>query len=84
MMKPETYETTAFATTSRRTEQVTREQRVKDKEIEIPKNTYASVPMQIIHSGNIPKFVDMKWSGEYFLFPLPIHTPSLKKKLVHR
>jgi hypothetical protein len=28
--------------------------------------------MQIIHSGNIPKFVDMNWSGEYLLFPLPI------------
>jgi len=46
--------------------------KVKDKEIQIPKNTYASVPMQIIHSGNIPKFVDMNWSGEYLLFPLPI------------
>ena len=46
--------------------------RVKDMEIQIPKHTYASVPMQIIHSGNIPKFVDMNWSGEYLLFPLPI------------
>ena len=46
--------------------------KVKDREIEIPKHTYASVPMQIIHSGNIPKFVDMNWCGEYLLFPLPI------------
>ena len=46
--------------------------KVKDREIEIPKHTYASVPMQIIHSGNIPKFVDMNWSGEYLLFPLPV------------
>jgi len=46
--------------------------KVKDKEIQIPKHTYASVPMQIIHSGNIPKFVDINWSGEYLLFPLPI------------
>ena len=46
--------------------------KAKDREIEIPKHTYASVPMQIIHSGNIPKFVDMNWSGEYLLFPLPI------------
>lgn len=45
---------------------------VKGIEIDIPKNTYASVPMQIIHSGNIPKFVDINWSGEYLLFPLPI------------
>lgn len=45
---------------------------VKGKEIEIPKHTYASVPMQIIHSGNTPKFMDIKWSGEYILYPLPI------------
>ena len=45
---------------------------IKDKEIQIPKNTYASVPMQIIHSGNNPKFIDLKWSGEYLLYPLPI------------
>jgi dTDP-4-amino-4,6-dideoxygalactose transaminase len=45
---------------------------IKNTEIQIPKHTYASVPMQIIHSGNIPKFVDMNWSGEYLLFPLPI------------
>ena len=33
---------------------------IKNKEIEIPKNTYASVPMQIIHSGNIPKFDELR------------------------
>jgi len=38
---------------------------IKDKEIEIPKNTYASVPMQIIHSGNIPVFKDIHWYGKY-------------------
>jgi len=35
--------------------------------IDIPKNTYASVPMQIIHSGNRINFLDMLWSGEYRL-----------------
>lgn len=40
--------------------------------IEIPKNTYASVPMQIIHSGNYIRFVDKTWSGDYFLGNTPI------------
>jgi len=41
--------------------------KIKDTKIEIPKNTYASVPMQIIHSGNIPVFKDINWSGKYQL-----------------
>jgi dTDP-4-amino-4,6-dideoxygalactose transaminase len=40
---------------------------IKGEEIEIPKNTYASVPMQIIHSGNIPIFKDIHWHGNYQL-----------------
>lgn len=40
---------------------------INNQVIEIPKNTYASVPMQIIHSGNKIRFVDKKWSGEYSL-----------------
>ena len=40
---------------------------IKNQVIEIPKNTYASVPMQIIHSGNKIRFIDKKWSGEYYL-----------------
>lgn len=40
---------------------------IKDQVIEIPKHTYASVPMQIIHSGNKIRFIDKKWSGEYYL-----------------
>lgn len=46
--------------------------KIKDTIITIPKNTYVSVPNQIIHSGNIPMFVDMEWSGEYQLLPTPI------------
>lgn len=45
---------------------------IKNIEIEIPKNTYASVPMQIIHSGNIPKFVDVNWEGKYRFGGVPI------------
>lgn len=40
---------------------------IKNTEIEIPKHTYASVPMQIIHSGNTPVFIDLEWSGKYQL-----------------
>ena len=36
-----------------------------DTEIEIPANTYVSVPNQIILSGNKPKFKDIKWKGLY-------------------
>ena len=45
---------------------------VKNTEIIIPKNTYASVPMQIIHSGNIPKFDDIHWDGMYRFGGVPI------------
>ena len=41
-------------------------------EIEIPKNTYISVPQTIIHAGCKPKFVDMEWSGAYKLHPYNI------------
>lgn len=34
-------------------------------DIEIPSNTYVSVPNQIILSGNKPKFKDIKWEGLY-------------------
>ncbi len=36
-------------------------------EIEIPRHTYVSVPMQIMHSGSIPKFIDLEWEGIYEL-----------------
>lgn len=35
--------------------------------ITLPKNTYASVPMQVIHAGNSIKFLDLEWSGHYNL-----------------
>ena len=31
----------------------------------IPKHTYVSVPMQLLHAGITPKFRDLKWSGLY-------------------
>lgn len=40
--------------------------------IEIPKRTYISVPMSIIHAGGRPAFRDEDWTGEYQLKPLPV------------
>jgi dTDP-4-amino-4,6-dideoxygalactose transaminase len=41
-------------------------------EIEIPKRTYVSVPMSIIHAGGRPTFRDEDWTGAYRLEPLPV------------
>lgn len=40
--------------------------------VNIPRKTYISVPMSIIHAGGIPVFVDKEWSGVYQLVPFPI------------
>jgi dTDP-4-amino-4,6-dideoxygalactose transaminase len=40
--------------------------------IEIPRRTYVSVPMSIIHAGGIPTFRDENWRGQYQLKPLPV------------
>lgn len=40
---------------------------LQNEVIEIPARTYASVPMQIVHSGNSYKFTNRKWSGIYQL-----------------
>ena len=40
--------------------------------IEIPKRTYISVPMSIIHAGGRPMFRNEKWLGAYQLKPLPV------------
>jgi dTDP-4-amino-4,6-dideoxygalactose transaminase len=42
-------------------------------EIKIPKKTYLSVPMSIIHAGAKPVFKDVEWSGMYQLWPLPVY-----------
>lgn len=43
------------------------------KEVTIPKRTYLSVPMSIIHSGAEVVFEDREWSGVYQLKPYPIY-----------
>jgi len=40
--------------------------------IEIPRRTYISVPMSIIHAGGRPTFRDEDWVGAYQLKPLPV------------
>lgn len=40
--------------------------------IDIPKRTYVSVPMSIIHAGGRPTFRDEEWVGNYRLGPLPV------------
>lgn len=46
--------------------------RLTGPNIEIPKRTYVSVPMAIVHAGGNPIFRDEDWSGWYQLEPLPI------------
>tara|TARA_R110000824_G_C15136256_1_gene669528 strand:- start:700 stop:1317 length:618 start_codon:yes stop_codon:yes gene_type:complete len=43
------------------------------KEVTIPKQTYLSVPMSIIHSGGTVIFEDKPWHGAYQLKPYPIY-----------
>lgn len=40
--------------------------------VEIPRRTYVSVPMSIIHAGARPVFRDEPWTGAYQLKPLPV------------
>ena len=40
--------------------------------IEIPKRTYMSVPMSVIHAGCKVKFREENWRGAYQLKPLPV------------
>ena len=46
---------------------------VEGKEIVVPKRTYLSVPMSVIHAGGIPVFRDIEWSGIYQLEPLYVY-----------
>ncbi len=41
-------------------------------DVSIPKRTYVSVPMAIIHAGGKPTFRDQDWLGYYQLKPLPV------------
>ena len=41
-------------------------------EVEIPRRTYVSVPMSIMHAGAQVEFRDEEWQGAYQLKPLPV------------
>ncbi len=43
------------------------------KEVIMPKRTYLSIPMSVIHAGGTVKFRDIEWSGIYRLDPYPIY-----------
>lgn len=45
----------------------------EQKFIQIPRRTYVSVPMSIIHAGFEPIFRDEDWTGAYQLWPMPIY-----------
>jgi dTDP-4-amino-4,6-dideoxygalactose transaminase len=47
-------------------------------EITIPKQTYVSVPMQIMHAGCKVRFEDQKWVGSYQLQPYPVFDSAVK------
>lgn len=40
--------------------------------ISCPSRTYISVPMQIVHAGASPIFMDQDWLGQYRLAPTPV------------
>tara|TARA_R110000824_G_scaffold49838_10_gene139663 strand:+ start:3012 stop:3719 length:708 start_codon:yes stop_codon:yes gene_type:complete len=44
----------------------------------IPKRTYVSVPMQILHSGCSVGFRDEKWEGIYQLEPYPLYDAATR------
>jgi dTDP-4-amino-4,6-dideoxygalactose transaminase len=50
----------------------------KTLEITIPKHTYVSVPMQIIHAGHKVQFEDLQWSGLYQLKPTKIWDSAVR------
>jgi len=43
------------------------------EEVIVPKRTYLSVPMSVIHAGGEVVFEDADWSGAYQLKPYPIY-----------
>lgn len=40
--------------------------------IEVPKRTYPSVPMAVVNANYSIKWVDLRWSGTYLLYPASV------------
>ena len=53
---------------------------LKVKDVTIPKKTYFSVPISIIHAGGSVRYADMKWRGAYKLNPYPIIDSAMRFK----
>ena len=51
---------------------------LKVEEVTIPKKTYFSVPMSIIHAGGKVKYKDFQWIGAYYLYPYPIVDSAMR------
>lgn len=48
--------------------------------VQVPKRTYVSVPMQVIHAGGQVEWIDKCWKGVYELNPLGIVDGALRMK----
>ena len=46
---------------------------VTDLLVSVPKHTYLSVPMSVLHAGGRLIFTDQEWSGAYSLYPFPVY-----------
>ena len=46
--------------------------RLQAQAVTVPKHTYVSVPMAVLHAGCELRFTDMEWEGVYWLYPYPI------------
>ena len=51
---------------------------LKVKEVTLPKKTYFSVPMSVIHAGGTVKYKDINWEGIYQLKPYPIIDSAMR------
>jgi len=50
----------------------------KPRTIDIPKNTYISIPMQIVHAGYSVYYNNIEWEGIYNLYPLNIYDAAVR------
>lgn len=50
----------------------------KVQEVDVPKKTYFSVPMSVIHAGGTPRYYDSDWEGAYMLTPYPIIDSAMR------
>jgi len=54
--------------------------RLSVKRVLLPKHTYLSIPMSIIHAGGKVDFEDIEWRGMYQIKPHPIYDSAKRMK----